>query len=254
MPAATTGTPSRAASRWRLWPGWAGNSPVSENCRVRPSRSGSEEQRLSTQSRAAGRISRTSAPASCCKLSPVAADTPGATAATGRMPCTGTACCPIVTKIFCTVRGPRASEVTRRFPTPSTSTGPAGGSRACSSAAAGSMTASSRSSSRLTRGTSSVTYRPQGRSSPSRAISTRVTVTPPRLAVATRTPVGGALPGARNSSSARSVSRMIHPAFPSEICIWGRFGPVLQFQYGILKTFLNKNRKKACAGTANMVS
>ena len=97
---------------------------------------------------------------------------------------------PMVTKIFCTVRGPRASAVTRRLPTPSTSTGPSGGSRGRSSAAAVSMTALSRSSSRLTRGTSSVTYRPRGRASPSRVISTRVTVTPPRRAVSTRTPDG----------------------------------------------------------------
>ena len=41
------------------------------------------------------------------------------------------------------------------------------------------ITALSRSSSRLTLGTSSVTYRPRGRASPSRAISTRVIVTPP---------------------------------------------------------------------------
>ena len=85
------------ASRCREWSGWAGWSPVSENWSVRPSRSGSAEQRLSTQSRAAGRSSRTSAPASCCKLRPVAADTPGATAATGRMPCTGTVRGPMVT-------------------------------------------------------------------------------------------------------------------------------------------------------------
>ena len=57
---------------------------MSENWSVRPSRSGSEEQRLSTQRRADGRSSRTSAPASCCKLRPVAPETPGATAATGR--------------------------------------------------------------------------------------------------------------------------------------------------------------------------
>ena len=95
------------------------------------------------------------------------------------MPCTGTVRGPMVTNTFCTVRGPRASAVTRRLPTPNTSTGPSGGSRGRSSAAAASITALSRSSSRLTLGTSSVTYRPRGRASPSRAISTRVIVTPP---------------------------------------------------------------------------
>ena len=226
MPAASTGTPSRAAARCLRLPGWAGQSPVSENCSVRPSRSGSEEQRLSTQRRADGRSSRTSAPASCCKLRPVAPETPGATAATGRMPGSGRRLpAPMVTKIFCTVRGPRASAVTRRLPTPSTSTGPSGGSRARSSAAACSMTPLSRSSSTLTRGTSSVTYRPRGRSSPSRAISTRVTVTPSCRAVATRTPPGRAeQAGAAYNSSAMSVKRMVFPSFsanlPPEALFW----------------------------------
>ena len=111
MPAAITGRPRRAASRCLLLPGWAGQRPVSENCSVRPRRWGYDEQRLSTQMRAVGRTSRTSAPASCCRLRPVDAETPGATAATGRMPFTGGQPAPIVTKIFWTVRGPRASAV-----------------------------------------------------------------------------------------------------------------------------------------------
>ena len=89
MPAAITGSPSPAASRWRPLRGWAGASPVSDSWMVRPSRSGSEEQRLSTHKRAAGRTAPTSAPARACRLMPAAWDTPGATAATGRMPFKG---------------------------------------------------------------------------------------------------------------------------------------------------------------------
>ncbi len=107
------------------------------------------------------------------------AETPGATAATGRMPFTGTLRCPMVTKIFCTVRGPRASAVTRRLPTPSTSTGPLSREQGPQLGRRLLDDALSRSSSTLTLGTSSVTYRPRGFSRPSRAISTRVTVTPP---------------------------------------------------------------------------
>ena len=151
-----------------------------------------------------------------------------ATAATGRMPGSGRRLpAPMVTKIFCTVRGPRASAVTRRLPTPSTSTGPSGGSRARSSAAACSMTPLSRSSSTLTRGTSSVTYRPRGRSSPSRASSTRVTVTPSCRAVATRTPPGRAeQAGAAYNSSAMSVKRMVFPSFSANLPPETLFGPL----------------------------
>ena len=157
-----------------------------------------------------------------------APETPGATAATGRMPGSGRRFpAPMVTKIFCTVRGPRASAVTRRLPTPSTSTGPSGGSRARSSAAACSMTPLSRSSSTLTRGTSSVTYRPRGRSSPSRAISTRVTVTPSCRAVATRTPPGRAeQAGAAYNSSAMSVKRMVFPSFSANLPPEALFEPL----------------------------
>ena len=146
----------------------------------------------------------------------------------GRMPGSGRRLpAPMVTKIFCTVRGPRASAVTRRLPTPSTSTGPSGGSRARSSAAACSMTPLSRSSSTLTRGTSSVTYRPRGRSSPSRAISTRVTVTPSCRAVATRTPPGRAeQAGTAYNSSAMSVKRMVFPSFSANLPPEALFGPL----------------------------
>ena len=68
---------------------------------------------------------------------PAAWDTPGAMAATGRMPRMGSPWpAPMVTRTCWTVRGPRASAVTWRLPIPSTSTGPSGGSRAASSAAA----------------------------------------------------------------------------------------------------------------------
>ena len=186
--------------------------------------------------RAVGRTSRTSAPASCCRLRPVDAETPGATAATGRMPFTGGRPAPIVTKIFWTVRGPRASAVTRRLPTPSTSTGPSGGRSARSSSAACSMTSASRSSSTLTLGTSSVTYRPRGFSRPSRAISTRVTVTPPRFAVAARTPPGRSV-AAVKSSSAISVKRMIFPLFCSVCRQKAGFGASRHKKYGKIKTF-----------------
>ena len=236
MPAAMTGRPSRAVSRCRVLPGWAGQRPASENCSVRPSRCGSEEQRLSTQMRAVGLTSLTSAPANCCKLRPVEAETPGATAATGRMPCTGGRPAPIVTKIFWVVLGPRASAVTRRLPTPSTSTGPSGGTSARSSSAACSMTSASRSSSTLTLGTSSVTYRPRGFSRPSRAISTRVTVTPPRRAVAVRTPPGRSA-AAAYSSSAISVKRIVFPHFCSIFRQKAVFGALQHKKYGKIKTF-----------------
>ena len=191
------------------------------------------------------------APASWRRVSPVEADTPGAMAATGRMPFTGSVCCgPMVTKIFCAVRGPRASAVTRRFPMPSTSTGPSGGSRARSSAAQVSITAASRSSSTLTLGISSVTYRPRGFASPSRAISTRVIVTPPRFAVASLTPAGSAPCAAPNISSAISVKRIFLLLLP----VLGPNAPSACRKYGKNKTFLNKNQKNACAGTRNMVS
>ena len=218
---------------------------------LRPRRAPSVLQRLSTQMRAAGRTASTIAPASWHRVSPVLPDTPGAMAATGRMPRTGSACCgPIVTSTFCTVRGPSASAVMRRLPTPSTSTGPSGGSRARSSAAQVSMTSASRSSSTLTLGISSVTYRPRGRLSPSRAISTRVTVTPPRFAVASRTPAGRAPSAVPNSSSAISVKRIFSPLLP----VLGPNAPSVRRKYGKNQTFLNKNQKNACVNTTNMVS
>lgn len=171
--------------------------------------------------------------------------------APGAARCPKTGCCgPIVTRTFCTVRGPSASAVMRRLPTPSTSTGPSGGSRACSSAAQVSMTSASRSSSTLTLGISSVTYRPRGRLSPSRAISTRVTVTPPRFAVANRTPAGRASSAVPNSSSAISVKRIFLPLLP----VWGPNAPSVRRKYGKNQTFLNKNQKNACVNTTNMVS
>ena len=59
-----------------------------------------------------------------------------------------------------------------------------------------------------------------------------VTVTPPRLAVATRTPVGGALPGARNSSSARSVSRMFIPLSHLKCAFWAVLARFYSFSMG----------------------
>ena len=171
----------------------------------------------------------------------MAAATPGATAATGRNPRTGGAVpAPMVTRMRCTVRGPRASAVMRRLPTPSTSTGPSGGKRARSSRAHTSMTAASRSSSTLTLGISSVTYLPRGRLSPSRATSTLVTVTPPWRAVASRTPAGSGCAAPENSSSAISVVRIFHtlrsflgqkPAFLPE-----SMGKIKLFQTKIKKT------------------
>ena len=218
---------------------------------MRPSRCPSAEHKLSTQSSAAGRSCATSAAAICCRESPVAAATPGATAATGRSPRTGGAVpAPMVTRTRCTVRGPRASAVMRRLPTPSTSTAPCGGSRARSSRAQASMTAASRSSSTLTLGISSVTYLPRGRARPSRAISTRVTVTPPWRAVASRTPAGSGSCAGANSSSAMSVIRI----FPHSPFLLGAKARPVAGKYGKNKTFPNKNQKNACAGTRNMVS
>ena len=207
---------------------------------VRPSRAASALQRLSTQIRAAGRTASTMAAASCRRVSPVSPDTPGASAATGRMPRTGRVCCgPMVTRIFWAVRGPRASAVTRRLPMPSTSTGPSGGSRARSSAAPVSITSVSRSSRTLTLGISSVTYRPRGLASPSRAISTRVTVTPPRFAVASRTPAGSSVSGPRNSSSAISVVHIFPHSRLSGAC-----RPLFFVQsMGKLKLFQTKIKK-----------
>ena len=150
--------------------------------------------------------------------------------------CTGGRPAPIVTKIFWVVLGPRASAVTRRLPTPSTSTGPSGGTSARSSSAACSMTSASRSSSTLTLGTSSVTYRPRGFSRPSRAISTRVTVTPPRRAVAVRTPPGRSA-AAAYSSSAISVKRIVFPHFCSIFRQKAVFGALQHKKYGKIKTF-----------------
>ena len=123
---------------------------------------------------------------------------------------------------------------------PSTSTGPSGGKRARSSRAHTSMTAASRSSSTLTLGISNVTYLPRGRLSPSRAISTLVTVTPPWRAVASRTPAGSGCVAPENSSSAISVVRIFHtlrsflgqkPAFLPE-----SMGKIKLFQTKIKKT------------------
>ena len=82
--------------------------------------------------------------------------------------------------------------------------------------------------------------KPRGRLSPSRAISTLVTVTPPWRAVASRTPAGSGCVAPENSSSAISVVRIFHtlrsflgqkPAFLPE-----SMGKIKLFQTKIKKT------------------